>query len=72
MKRKKLTEEEVYNNKKEYIKRYIKEKTFVLQIGLNKDKDADIIGFLETIPNGNKRDYIRQLIRQDIERRNYN
>ena len=67
MRKKELSEEQRYKNKKDYINNYIKTKTFVLQIGLKKDRDADIIEFLESIPTGSKRDYIRQLIREDMQ-----
>ena len=69
MKRKVLTKEQVYQNKKDYIRRYVKEKTFVLQIGLHKEKDADIIEYLNTISIGSKRDYIRNLIRADMSKK---
>ena len=68
MRKKILTDEERYNNKKEYIKKYVKQ-TYVLQIGLKKDRDADIIEWIEKIPTGEKRDYIRQLIREDIAKK---
>lgn len=66
MRKKLLTDEERYKNKLEYIKSYIK-KTYVLQVGLKKDRDQDIIDWLEAIPTGNKRDYIRELIRNDMK-----
>ena len=68
MRRKTLTDEQRYLNKKEYVKQYVK-KTYVLQVGLKKDRDADIIEFLESVPTGTKRDYIRQLIREDMQKR---
>lgn len=66
MRNKILTDEQRYKNKLEYIKSYVK-RTYVLQVGLKKDRDQDIIDWIDTIPTGNKRDYIRELIRNDMK-----
>ena len=47
-------------------KKYTKEKTRSICIRLNRETDADVLEKLDTI--GNKADYIRELIRKDMER----
>lgn len=46
-------------------KKYTQEKTRTFYIRLNKETDADIIEKLETVQN--KTDYIRELVRKDME-----
>lgn len=47
--------------------KYQKEKTTLINIRLNNEKDKDIIEQLKT--KGSKQGYIKQLIRADIERK---
>lgn len=55
-------------NQAEYIKQWSREHTKTIHIRLNNDNDADILGHLATV--GNKNDYLKKLIRADIERKN--
>lgn len=50
---------------KEYLKEYVKANQKNIQIRLNKQKDADVIARIESQPN--KADYIRRLVRADME-----
>ena len=47
-------------------KKYTKEKTRSICIRLNRETDADVLDKLATVAN--KADYIRELIRKDMER----
>jgi hypothetical protein len=58
---------QAYKNKLKYIKEYGKLHSRQVYVQLNKEKDKDVLEFLETQPS--KANYIRQLIRQDIQRR---
>lgn len=51
------------NKTLEYNARYDKENTKGLYLKFNKKTDADILDFLEDIPN--KQGYIKELIRKD-------
>lgn len=48
------------------VNKFNKEKTKCIQIRLNKNTDADILEQLEKVPS--KMGYIKQLIRNDINR----
>lgn len=52
-----------YDKERLYNAQYDKENTKGLYLKLNKKTDADILKFLETIPN--KQGYIKELIRKD-------
>lgn len=53
-------------NKSAYDQGYMKSKVKVIQIGLNKVHDADIINHLNT--KKSKSGYIKQLIRDDMNK----
>ena len=46
-------------------KKYTKEKTRSICIRLNKETDADVLDKLDAVTN--KADYIRELVRKDME-----
>lgn len=50
---------------KEYIKRSYKQ----IKFELNKNTDADILEFLETVPN--KQGLLKQLLREEMAKRNF-
>lgn len=52
------------NNNPEYNARWAKANLTQVKINLHKEKDADILERLETV--GNKAEYIRKLIRKDM------
>lgn len=54
-------------NKKAYIMEYKRSKIKRVPFDLNMETDADILQFLEEIKN--KSGYIKNLIREDIDRR---
>lgn len=56
---------EKINDGETAITRYLK-KTKKIQLHLNPDKDQDMIDFLDT--KENKTDYIKRLIRSDMEK----
>lgn len=56
-----------YQNKVNYVNDYQKNNTKKVGLILNKNTDADIIQHLETIDN--KAGYIKQLIRDDIAKK---
>ena len=60
MPRKKAT-----NKQKAYIVDYNKENTKRVNFTLNLNYDADIIAYLDTLPN--KNGYLKQLIRDDMK-----
>ena len=44
-----------------------KQKTYTtMAIGMHKEKDSDILEYMRTIPN--KREYIKELIRKDMNK----
>ena len=65
----KNTRQQEYERKTGYAahQKYEKNNIKRIALALVKNTDADIIDFLETMPN--KAGYIKQLIREDIERR---
>lgn len=60
MPRKKAT-----NKQKAYIVDYVKSKCKQVTLMLNQENDADIIEYLNTLPN--KSGYLKQLIRDDMK-----
>ena len=50
---------------KVYIMDYQKENVKQIKIALNRETDADIIAYLDTLPN--KNGYLKQLIRDDMK-----
>lgn len=50
---------------REYIKRAYKQ----IKLELNKNTDADILDFLETVPN--KQGLIKKLLREEMARKNF-
>lgn len=54
-------------NKGNYINQFQKEHYKNLGIRLNNETDSDIIEYLETV--GNKAEYVKQLIRQDMAKK---
>ncbi len=63
----KYTEEEARRAKNKAKDRYDKENTRPLKLKLNLKHDADILEKLESVPS--MQGYIKQLIREDIARR---
>ncbi len=53
-------------NKRNYINKYNKENMKDMILHLSKKNDADIIQYLDIVPN--KNGYIKQLIREDMKR----
>ena len=62
--------EQSYKNKINYINQYKRERTKPFILYFNKEKDDDILDYLESqVGKGNKSEYIKKLIRADMKKR---